>query len=160
MARGFRFGGAGGGVTPSDNFIYKLGDQYVDKTGGWSNSGWRWNTTTVHGSATAADTYLDIQFSTGLGTGMKVDLTNVSYIRVNANVLSVNGSYTCMFTINSEGQYYNQGGNPVTSQPFAPVGTSDFYIDVSSRTGSWYIAFSSGGSSRAMRIYEVELIYS
>ena len=149
-----------GGVTPSDNFIYKLGDQYVNKTGGWSGNGWKWNTSSSHPSGTIGVDYLGIADSTGLGTNVKVDLTNVSYIRVNANVISVNGPYTCMFVINSEGKYYYQGGNPVISQPFSPVGTGDFYIDVSSRTGLWYIAFCSGGSSRAMRIYEVELIYS
>ena len=142
-----------------NTYLYKYGDEYSDVTGGWSNNGWMWNASSALPSATVADQYLSIGESQGLGTQMKIDLTDIAYIRVKADVTKVDQG-TCNLTINSDGKYYYQGGNPVIyTNEFRPTGIGDFYFDVSSYSGGqWYIGLASPGSNRAMKVYEIELI--
>lgn len=151
--------------TPVDpdtkHYIFRYGETYEAETGGWSNAGWKWNASAAVASGEIVDNYIIISSSAanGIGTGMKIDLTDVKYIKVNADVLSAtSATSTCILTINSSDKYYYSGGNPVTFQTFYPTGLDDFYFDVSSRTGEWYIGFGAGSSGKSMKIYEIELI--
>ena len=147
------------GTPVESNFLFKDGEVYSSKTGGWSNAGWKWNSSTSLGDASIISDHINIAVSTGIGTQIKVDLTNVRYIRVKANVIQGSAVDSCVLTINSTDKYYYSGGTPVIfNNIFTYTGLNDFYIDVSSYSGSYFIGMASAGVGRSMDVYEVELV--
>lgn len=123
--------------------LYIEGKEYTEVTGGWVGKRWITATGTSGGSFTKNDTSIRISCGNlaniAATTANKIDLTEFSKIEVNVTGLSSGGSGH-----NGIGIFTGFPGNPAANKTFASTGVNSF--DVSSYTGSYYVAVYANGN--------------
>lgn len=118
-------------------YLFKAGDQCTDVTGGWTDDGW------TFGSNYYSDVAADI------GDTISISITNKDKNRVlyagTKNKVSLDGIKTLCFEVTSAtAAWFSVLSSKATDSPVAGLrrqtGTGIYSIDVSSLTGSYYIA--------------------
>ena len=149
-------------------YIYNAGDECNDITGGWTSSGYTWNngstSITIKSPTKNADNILFTGTAggsgnlPGIGTENAIDLTNVSILEVDVNVIatSSNGSSTFYLAVMSTKNFSSEfvasvgGGNG--------TGEKTLQLDVSKLSGSYYIGASmSFGSTNKVELYRIRM---
>lgn len=148
MARGFRFGGAGGGT--SSSVLYDSGRWNVeyDNPGDYTYSGY-----TVQPATLNANSFqINGSGTTVLAIGVRnaVDLTKYSTIRVRCYATG-SGSF-CKLGVWASKVL----SNTVEAYVFAPLGTgyTEVVVDVSGLTGYHYIACQSAKAANCVAYFE------
>lgn len=150
---------AGGGIV-ANPVIYYYGENNTDVSGGWSAlayyasgaSASSQNATTKP-SITYNSDHIKISVSgSTLGTvwsGLKVDLTNYSAIKINAS-FSTGGNGNGRFRITDTKK------NAYTTTKSVAVTSGSHVMDISSITGEYYLFFSIYYGT--MKVYSIELV--
>ena len=149
-------------------YIYNAGDEYNDITGGWTSSGYTWDNGSTSFAIKSPTKNADNMLFTGtagssgtlpgIGTENAIDLSNVSILEVDVNVIatSSDGSSTfylaVMRTKNfSAGLVAHVGGGNGT-------GEKTLQLDVSKLSGSYYIGASmSFGNTNRAELYRIRM---
>lgn len=150
------------------HYIYNAGDECNDITGGWTSSGYTWNngstSITIKAPTKNADNILFAGTAggsgnlPGIGTANAIDLTNVSILEVDVNVIatSSNGSSTFYLAVMSTKNFSSglvasvDGGNG--------TGEKTLQLDVSKLSGSYYIGASmSFGITNKVELYRIRM---
>ena len=126
-----------------DGVFYDNGDQCKAYTGGWTGTGWtNFNTTITNG--TIGNTYMQIATNNDtvsvVGTVNKVDLTNISTLYANTQMITTG---TAFFAICET----KNAGNMIKYQQVNTINSYTMQLDVSNITGSYYIIFRGVGTS-------------
>ena len=149
------------GSVPSGNYLYYYGNEIKSVTGGWNAYAYKVSTMNVNATkptitkeAGLIKFYIDATSSNykygTLFTENAIDLTNYSYIKIIIYFKVADARY---FHITST------KANNFTNTKNITLAHGENAIDISSLSGSYYLAFGGGGSSATDYIIEsVELI--
>lgn len=126
-------------------YLYNAGEQYVDITGGWTDSGWTYGAFEVV-SATIGDNSMTVKGQTNkasvVGTKNMINMDNISKIYVDIDV-TTGGSIYCGVTGTLNASECLAGVHTGAST----TGASTIEVDVSSLTGEYYFVIFAIGSS-------------
>lgn len=148
--------------TNLENYLYKNGDQYSAKTGGWTSSNWLWGdtpdiVTTPKFNSDHIYIYGVDGVSAGIiGTKNKVDLSNYTTLNMEYTCSAANA--TTALSVDSAKQGYIMQGDSVANVALKKSTTvTTISLPIAAIDGSYYIHVSADYNSK-VKIYRIWLV--